>query len=66
MTIRIFVTGGTFDKEYDELTGRLFFQDSHVAAMLKQGRCRIRVELRPLMMVDSLEMTDEDRHLIEA
>ena len=64
MTIRIFVTGGTFDKEYDELTGRLFFQDSHVAAMLKQGRCRIRVELRLLMMVDSLEMTDEDRDLI--
>ncbi len=64
MKIRIFVTGGTFDKVYDELTGQLFFQESHVGKMLKQGRCRLQVEQRTLMMVDSLEMTDEDRHLI--
>ena len=24
--IQLFVTGGTFDKEYNELTGELFFQ----------------------------------------
>ena len=64
MKIRIFVTGGTFDKVYDELTGKLFFQDSHVGPMLKQGRCRLQVELRTLMMVDSLEMSDKDRELI--
>ena len=64
MKIRIFVTGGTFDKVYDELTGKLFFQDSHVGTMLKQGRCRLQVELRSLMMVNSLEMSDEDRELI--
>ncbi len=62
--IRIFFTGGTFDKEYDEINGRLFFKDSHVPEMLRLGRCHLPIELRTLMMVDSLEMTDEDRNLI--
>ena len=62
--IRILVTGGTFDKEYDEIRGRLYFQDSHVAEMLKLGRCNLDVEIRTLMMIDSLEMTDTDRQII--
>jgi L-asparaginase len=62
--IRILITGGTFDKEYDEINGRLFFKDSHVAEMLSLGRCRVKVELRTLMMIDSLDMTDSDRELI--
>jgi L-asparaginase len=64
--IRIFVTGGTFDKEYNERTGQLFFQDSHVAEMLRLGRCLLNVEVRTLMMIDSLEMTEDDRHAIAA
>jgi L-asparaginase len=63
-TIRILVTGGTFDKEYDELNGRLFFKDSHVREMLDLGRCRLNLEIRTLMMIDSLEMTAADRELI--
>jgi len=62
--IRLFVTGGTFDKEYDEINGRLFFEDSHLPQMLEMGRCRADVRVRTLMMVDSLEMTDADRDLI--
>lgn len=62
--IRILVTGGTFDKEYDEIRGRLYFKDSHVAEMLKLGRCNLDVEIRTLMMIDSLEMTDADRQII--
>jgi len=62
--IRILVTGGTFDKEYDELTGRLFFKDTHIQEMLRLGRCRVPVEVETLMMVDSLEMTDADRAAI--
>ncbi len=62
--IRIFITGGTFDKEYDEIGGRLFFKDSHVPEMLRLGRCLVPVETRTLMMIDSLEMTQEDRALI--
>lgn len=62
--VRLFVTGGTFDKEYNELTGKLFFQDTHVPEMLRLGRCRVTVEIRTLMMVDSLDMRDEDRALI--
>lgn len=62
--IRVFVTGGTFDKEYDEITGQLFFKDSHLSEMLRLGRCHLPVETRTLMMIDSLEMTDDDRALI--
>jgi L-asparaginase len=64
MPIRILVTGGTFDKEYDELTGRLYFKDTHVAEMLRLGRSRVEVTIRTVMMIDSLEMTDADRGLI--
>ena len=64
MAIRIFITGGTFDKEYSELNGKLFFKDTHLHEMLKLGRCRVDVDIRTLMMVDSLEMTDADRTLI--
>ena len=64
MSIRIFVTGGTFDKEYNEIKGQLFFKDSHLPEMLKLGRSRIDVDIRTLMMIDSLEMTDTDRELI--
>ncbi len=62
--IRIFITGGTFDKEYNELTGELYFKDSHVPEMLRLGRCMLKVEYRTLMMVDSLEMTDDDRAIV--
>ena len=64
MAIRIFVTGGTFDKEYDELHGRLYFKDTHVTEMLALGRSRVEVSVRTLMMIDSLEMTDADRQNI--
>jgi L-asparaginase len=64
MAIRIFITGGTFDKEYNELTGELFFKDSHLPEMLKLGRSKIEVEVRTLMMIDSLTMKDDDRELI--
>jgi L-asparaginase len=65
-SIRILVTGGTFDKEYDELAGRLFFQDTHVPEMLRLGRCHLDVAVRTVMMVDSLDMTDGDREMILA
>jgi len=64
MPIRILVTGGTFDKEYDERTGTLFFKDTHIQEMLRLGRCQLDLAVRTLMMVDSLEMTDADRELI--
>ncbi|TVP58089.1 MAG: asparaginase [Gemmatimonadales bacterium] len=64
MAIRLFITGGTFDKEYDEIEGRLYFKDTHLPEMLEMGRCRLDLRIRTLMMVDSLEMTDTDRELI--
>jgi L-asparaginase len=64
MTVRILVTGGTFDKEYDEIHGRLYFKDSHMPEILALGRCRVEVEIRTLMLIDSLEMSDQDRNLV--
>ena len=64
MAVRIFITGGTFDKEYNEIDGKLFFKDTHLPEMLKLGRCKVPVEIRTLMLVDSLEMTDADRQII--
>ncbi len=66
MSIRILVTGGTFDKEYDELTGRLFFRDTHLPEMLRLGRCRLDVAIETVMMIDSLDLDDEGRGAIVA
>jgi L-asparaginase len=64
LTIAILVCGGTFDKQYDELTGRLYFKDTHVPEMLRLGRSRVGVSVRTLMMVDSLDMSDLERRAI--
>ena len=66
MQIRILVTGGTFDKEYDELTGQLYFRDTHVQEMLRLGRARLELAIETVMMIDSLEMNDSGRAAIVA
>lgn len=62
--IRIIVTGGTFDKEYNDITGELYFKSSHVQNMLELGRSRLDLTIRTLMMIDSCDMTKEDRYII--
>ena len=62
--IQVFVTGGTFDKEYNFITGELYFKETHLKGMFDLGRCTLDIQVRTLMMVDSLEMTDEDREMI--
>lgn len=64
VSVIILVTGGTFDKEYDMINGRLDFEDTHVPEMLQLGRCTVDVTVRTLMMLDSLEMTDTERAII--
>jgi L-asparaginase len=64
MTIRIFITGGTFDKEYNELTGELFFKDTHLREMLTLGRNLTDVHLETLFMMDSLNMQESDREQV--
>lgn len=64
MAIRIFVTGGTFDKEYNEKNGQLFFKDTHLNELLDLGRNHVPVNVETLMMIDSLEMTNENRDFI--
>ena len=59
--LRVFVTGGTFDKTYDEIRGRLSFGETHVPEMLRLGRSRVALTVETLMMIDSLDMTADDR-----
>ena len=64
MAITIFVTGGTFDKEYNEITGELFFKDTHIREILELGRAQLDVKIKKLMLVDSLNMTNKDRGVV--
>tara|TARA_B100000287_G_scaffold419281_1_gene457306 strand:+ start:86 stop:571 length:486 start_codon:yes stop_codon:yes gene_type:complete len=64
MAVRILVTGGTFDKEYDEITGKLYFKDTHMKEILELGRSKLEVNITTLMLIDSLQMTAKDRLLI--
>ena len=63
MSVRILVTDGTFDKEYDEITGKLYFKDTHMTEILELGRSKLEVKIRTLMLIDSLDMTIEDRKI---
>ena len=62
--IQVFVTGGTFDKEYNYITGELYFKDTHLKEMFERGRSEIDIDIKTLMMMDSLEMRDEDLAII--
>ncbi|MBT3518343.1 MAG: asparaginase [Candidatus Marinimicrobia bacterium] len=64
MSVRIMITGGTFDKDYDEITGKLYFKDTHMREILVLGRSKLEVKIRTLMLVDSLDMTNDDRAVI--
>ncbi|MFI5172580.1 MAG: asparaginase domain-containing protein [Chitinophagales bacterium] len=64
MPIKIFVTGGTFDKEYDEIKGQLYFNATHLPEILRLGRCTLDIDIQTLMMIDSLHMTTGDRETI--
>ena len=62
--IQVYVTGGTFDKEYNYINGTLYFKDTHLHSMFDRGRCTLDIDVKTLMMIDSLDMTDEDRLII--
>lgn len=64
--IQLFVTGGTFDKKYNYINGQLYFRDTHLKEMFDRGRCTLDIDIKTLMMVDSLEMTDGDREIISS
>ncbi len=64
MTLRIIATGGTFDKHYDELAGRLGFGSSHLPEALLRARLTVPVVLEAEFLMDSLDMEDADRERI--
>jgi L-asparaginase len=63
--IQVFVTGGTFDKDYNYISGELYFKDTHLTKMFDRGRCTLDINVKTLMMIDSTEMTDEDREIVK-
>jgi L-asparaginase len=62
--IKVFITGGTFDKEYNELNGTLYFNETHLFEMLTLGRSRLDLSIHTLMLKDSLDFEEADRQLI--
>ena len=64
MALKILVTGGTFDKEYDEITGKLYFKETHMKEILRLGRSQAAVRVKKLMLMDSLDMKSADREII--
>ena len=62
--IKIFATGGTFDKEYNEINGELFFKETHLNELLKLGRSQLNVKIETLMLIDSLKMNQKNRNFI--
>jgi L-asparaginase len=64
MRIQIFVTGGTFDKEYNDVTEKLYFKDTHLSEVMKLARCKKKFSVKKLMMVDSWNMKKSHREII--
>ena len=62
--IKIFITGGTFDKSYDHINGKLFFEKTHLPEMIKRSKCRLEIEIETIVMKDSLDLTAKDVSMI--
>lgn len=63
--IELIVTGGTFDKTYDHINGKLYFDNTHIPKMLRRSRCKLPIHVTPLLLKDSLDITEKDLHKIE-
>jgi len=61
MTLRILATGGTFDKHYDEIAGKLDFAKTHLNEVIARSRITLPIQLEVVAMLDSLDMQDADR-----
>ena len=59
--IKVFATGGTFDKEFNEINGELYFKETNLFELLQLGRSQVEIEIETLMMIDSLKMLEVDR-----
>jgi L-asparaginase len=66
MTLRIILTGGTFDKHYDALAGQLTFAESHLAEIVTRSRLTLEIVVESVVMLDSLDMQPEHRERVLA
>jgi L-asparaginase len=64
MNILILATGGTLDKDYNTLTGKLGFTDTHLPKLLGQANLTLPIQTQVVLQKDSLEMTDADRQTV--
>ena len=64
--LRIIATGGTFDKCYAPIDGSLGFAESCLPVLIGESRIQPAPVIEILMLVDSLEMTPEQRRSLVA
>ncbi len=64
MKLRIFATGGTFDKIYNESDGSLIFKETNLSHILNDAKSRVNIEIETIMLIDSLYMKDYHRQEI--
>jgi L-asparaginase len=62
--IDLIITGGTISKVYNELTGELVCDASHIHDILEIGRSKVDINIKTLMLKDSLDMDENDREMI--
>ncbi len=65
-SIRIIITGGTFDKDYDPLSGKLTFRATHLQQILNDVRLTVPVQLETNQLIDSREMSEAQRESVVA
>lgn len=61
MAVRLIITGGTFDKRYDEIAGKLTLDHTHLPEILEKVRCTLDIALEVNQLIDSLEMQEDGR-----
>ena len=63
--IKIFITGGTFDKSYDHINGKLYFEKTHLPKMIKRSKCKLDIKTETILLKDSLEISENDLFKVE-
>lgn len=64
MKLKIFVTGGTFDKVYNPLDGALTFDKTHLPEILHISTSTLDIDLETIFLIDSLDMGINHRQKI--
>lgn len=62
--MKLLITGGTIDKEYNPITGKLELSASQIIGALSQGGCHVNFDIEQVFLEDSLDISDAQREEI--